>query len=232
MSAIQVQTLKILVWPLSVHKTVKIERLAACFPLPIKYESRRRHIQSFLRLFSLSLPIFWFPIIQAIINQEFRNGSRLILTIDRTQWKNNNIFVIAVIYKKRALPIYWQVLNKKGSTSFLEQKALIKPVLRLLKTYQLVVIGDREFHCVQLSYWLKTRAKTQKINFLFRQKQDTNYRKPGRKYQQLSNFSVYPGTKKIFSVDIYRKFKFFSCQMSCCQMSCCLFTIQDRCYRT
>ena len=23
-------------------------------------------------------------------------------------------------------------------------------------------------------YWLKTRAKTQKINFIFRQKQDTN----------------------------------------------------------
>ncbi len=44
----QVQTLKILVWLLTVHKTVKIERLAACFPLPIKYESRRRHIQRFL----------------------------------------------------------------------------------------------------------------------------------------------------------------------------------------
>ena len=31
----QVQTLKILVWLLTVQKTVKIERLAACFPLPI-----------------------------------------------------------------------------------------------------------------------------------------------------------------------------------------------------
>ena len=30
--------------------TVKIERLAACFPLPIKYESRRKHIQRFLNL--------------------------------------------------------------------------------------------------------------------------------------------------------------------------------------
>ncbi len=53
----QVQTLKILVWLITVQKTVKIERLAACFPLPIKYESRRRHIQRFLTLFSLSLPL-------------------------------------------------------------------------------------------------------------------------------------------------------------------------------
>ncbi len=44
----QVQTLKILVWLLTVQKTVNIERLAACFPLPIKYESRRRHLQRFL----------------------------------------------------------------------------------------------------------------------------------------------------------------------------------------
>ncbi|NEP80647.1 MAG: hypothetical protein F6K39_22225 [Okeania sp. SIO3B3] len=107
----QVQTLKILVWLITVQKTVKIERLAACFPLPIKYESRRRHIQRFLTLFSLSLPLFWFPIIMMIISREFSDGSRLILTIDRTQWKNHNIFVIAVIYKKRALPIYWQILH-------------------------------------------------------------------------------------------------------------------------
>ena len=34
----QVQTLKILVWLITVQKTVKIERLAACFSLPVKYE--------------------------------------------------------------------------------------------------------------------------------------------------------------------------------------------------
>ncbi|MCL2928006.1 MAG: hypothetical protein O4804_21910 [Trichodesmium sp. St11_bin5] len=118
--------------------------------------------------------MFWFPIIKKLIEQEFSDGSQLIITIDRTQWKNNNIFVIAVIYKKRALPIYWQILPKKGSTNLADQKALIKPVLRLLKRYKLVVIGDREFHGVELYHWLKARAKTQKINFIFRQKPDTN----------------------------------------------------------
>ena len=108
MTETQFPTLKILVWLLTVHKTVKIERLAAGFPLPIKYESRRKYIQRFLTLFSLSLPLFWFPIIIMIIREEFVDGSQLILTIDRTQWKDSNIFVIAVIYKKRALPIYWE----------------------------------------------------------------------------------------------------------------------------
>ncbi|NEP76094.1 MAG: hypothetical protein F6K25_32025 [Okeania sp. SIO2G4] len=38
-----------------------------------------------------------------IISREFVDGSQLILTIDRRQWKNHHLFVMATIYKKRAL---------------------------------------------------------------------------------------------------------------------------------
>ena len=63
----QFQTLKILVWLIQVHKQVRIERLAACFPLPILYESRRKHIQRFLLLPKLSISLFWLPLIKLII---------------------------------------------------------------------------------------------------------------------------------------------------------------------
>ena len=204
----QIQTLKILIWLLTVHKTVKIERLAACFPLPIKYESRRKHLQRFLTLSALSLPLFWFPIIQLIIQQEFREGNRLIITLDRTQWKNNNVLVIAVIYKKRAIPIYWQVLNKRGSSNLSEQQAIIKPVLRLLKKYELVILGDREFHGVELSYWLKNQNKKSpnQIYFIFRQKQGTHFKKHKGKAQKLSRLGIAPGTKVFLSnINITKK---------------------------
>jgi len=55
----QVITLKMLVWLLQVHKTVKIERLAAHFSLPIKYESRRKRIQRLLKLDRLSVSLLW-----------------------------------------------------------------------------------------------------------------------------------------------------------------------------
>jgi len=100
----QLLTLEILVWLLQVHKNVKIERLAAHFPLPIKYESRRRHLQRFLGLRSLSIPLLWFPIIPTIIEQTHNKNQPLYLAIDRTQWKQRNLFVIALIYKKRSLP--------------------------------------------------------------------------------------------------------------------------------
>lgn len=191
----QYKTLEILIWLLTVQKTVKIERLAACFPLPIKYESRRRHIQRFLILFSFSLPLFWFPIVEQIIQQEFKSKSRLIITLDRTQWKENNVLVIAVIYKKRAIPIYWKLLEKQGSTNLREQQAIIKPVLRLFKNYELVFLGDREFHGVELSYWLKTQKLPQKIYFIFRQKQGTYLKKHKGNYQKLAELGVIPGTK-------------------------------------
>jgi hypothetical protein len=48
-----------------------------------------------------------------------------------------------MICGRRALPIYWVLLDKKGSRDFGEQKKFLKPVLRLLKPYPLVVMGDR-----------------------------------------------------------------------------------------
>jgi uncharacterized membrane protein len=113
-------TIQILVWLLQVHRQVRIERLASSFPYPIKCESRRKKIQRFLISSHFSLSLLWFPLIKKIISTQFKKGNRLIITIDRTQWKNNNISMASVIWKKRALPIYWLLLSKKGSSNFYE----------------------------------------------------------------------------------------------------------------
>lgn len=114
LSQAQLLTLEILVWLLQVHKQVRIERLAAHFPLPIKYESRRRHIQRFLQLRVMSVVLIWLPLVEKIVKLKFKPGERLYLAIDRTQWSDKNLFMIAVIIEKRAIPIYWQFLEKKG----------------------------------------------------------------------------------------------------------------------
>ena len=81
----QLKTITILVGLLNQYKQVKIERLATYFPLPILFESRRKHIQRFLVLTSLSIPLIWFPIIQIIISQQFLMDCPLIIVLDRTQ---------------------------------------------------------------------------------------------------------------------------------------------------
>ena len=96
--------LQILVWLLQVHKQVKIERLAAYLPIPILYESRRKKIQRFLVEPCLSLTLFWFPLIKLIVEREFKPGSRLTLALDRTQWKENNVFMISILWRKAHRP--------------------------------------------------------------------------------------------------------------------------------
>jgi hypothetical protein len=102
----------------------------------------------------------------------------------------------SVICGKRALPVYWILLDKKGSSNLGEQKKFLKPVLKLLKSYPVVVIGDREFQSVQLGKWLDEKG----IAFILRQKKGTSLLLSGEdKYQPLKALDIQPGTEQFFS---------------------------------
>lgn len=205
LNASQLLSLEMLVWLLQFHKQVRIERLAACLPLPILYESRRRHVQRFLALPQLSIPLLWFPLIKCILLTQIQPGTQVILPLDRTQWKHNNLFVVSVIWDKRAWPIYWQFLSHTGSSNLAQQQALLRPVLRLLKSYEIVVVGDREFRSVELAYWLKQK----KVYFALRQKQGNYIKLKGQEYQQLSELGLAPGMKLFFTGVNFTKKKGF-----------------------
>jgi hypothetical protein len=148
----QILTMQLLIWLLQVQKEVRIERLASCLPIPILYESRRKKIQRFLVLSSLSLPLFWFPIIKSIVEKEFKLLERLILVLDRTQW------------------------------------------------YEIVIIGDREFHGVELSYWLKQKNKQAKkpIYFAFREKDNIYINRSKTNPERLKDLQLVPGVKVLY----------------------------------
>lgn len=50
--------------------------------------------------------------------------------------------MISLAWTKRALPIYWKILTYKGASNLTEQKSVIRPVLRLLKKYQIMSATD------------------------------------------------------------------------------------------
>jgi len=103
-------TLTILVFLLQTHKQVSIELLATLMPYPIIFESRRRSIQRFLKLPILKIEKLWFPLVKYILRTQFKNKQELKVAIDRTQWRDKNVFMISLIWDKRALPLYWQIL--------------------------------------------------------------------------------------------------------------------------
>lgn len=109
--------------------------------------------------------------------------------------KENNVLMVSVIYQKRALPIYWVLLEKNGSSNLAEQQQVLRPVVRLLKKYKLVIIGDREFHSVELASWLHTK----RLQFVLRQKQSTTFREKRQKFQPLNNIPVHPGIRQFYT---------------------------------
>jgi hypothetical protein len=147
--------LKILIALLQSIKNVSLESLATALPLPILFESRRKKIQRFLSLPSLKVETIWFPIVTNWLANYFLDSQAIYLVIDRTSWGYINLFMISVVWDKRAFPIYFELLPKFGASKFEEQKAVLTKVLPLFKPYKVVVLGDREFCSVKLANWLR-----------------------------------------------------------------------------
>ena len=97
--------------------------------------------------------------------------------------------------KHSALPIFWVMLEKDGSTNLADQQKVLRPVIRLLKSYKLVIIGDREFHSIELANWLYKED----ISFVFRQKHNTTFREKRQKFQPLSTIPIHPGIRRFYT---------------------------------
>lgn len=195
------------------YRDVSLSTLANRFPQPIKYESRVRNLQRFLDLPELTAKLLWFPLIKHLVKQEFRhqptnreqrrrakkfqliNQGHLFLIIDRTQWQEQNLIVLSLAWGKHAIPVYWEILPKKGNSSLREQKKVLTPVLRLLKPYPILVLADREFHSVQLAYWLRQK----KVDFALRQKKGTCIADDDGVYRALKDLEIKPGKSRLYA---------------------------------
>ena len=181
--------LVLVVGSLQLVKQVKLERLAQSLPLPILFESRRKKLHRFLRLEEFNLEKIWFPCVRSLLEQMFEPSERIYLALDRTNWGVINILMVSVIYNHRAWPIYWEFLDKKGSSNLDEQKRVLGKSLALLSEYLVVVLGDREFCSPKLGKWLGQEG----AYFCLRQKGNTQIQAGNGIYQELRELELTPG---------------------------------------
>ena len=181
--------LRILIELLQSIKMVKLEALAAALPLPIKFESRRHRLQRFLSLPILKVEKLWFPFIQNWLATDFDCNQVLYIAIDRTNWGCINLLMISLIWDQRAIPIYFELLPKKGSTNYEEQIAFCHKCLHLFKNYKTVVLGDREFCSVKLASWLAQQG----VYFCLRLKRNEYIQLSDEIWVQLEALGLSPG---------------------------------------
>jgi hypothetical protein len=186
----QLRLLTILLDLIQSEKQVRLERLARVFPYPITTESRRRKLQRFLDIPQLTIALIWFPLISYWLTTYCSVGQTLSIAIDRSQWGCINLFTIALLWQRRAIPLYWCILPKLGNSNLSEQTLALQQVLPLLKEYKVVVLGDREFCSVDLGSWLKTMG----VSFCLRLKKNHCLETENLIWERLDQLGVVPGT--------------------------------------
>lgn len=75
---------------------------------------------------------------------------KVVISIDRTNWKwgkqNINLFMLSIVYRGIAIPLYWTMLNKRGNSNTLERTELIAKFISTFGKDKIdYVLADREF---------------------------------------------------------------------------------------
>jgi hypothetical protein len=197
----QFKLIEILLPVIQSEKQIRLERLSRVFPFLITSESRRRKLQRFLDLPNLTISLIWFPLITYWLTTYCRVGTRLSIAIDRSQWGRINLFMVSLIWEKRAIPLYWSLLPKLGNSNLESQITNLEQILRLFSEYKVIVLGDREFCSVDLGNWLKSKG----VSFCLRLKKNHCIEMEHLIWQRLDELGIVPGTSLYFQGKRVRK---------------------------
>jgi hypothetical protein len=163
-----------------------------------------------------ALQLLWFPLLKYWIRQveqgtalnrqqrrhlkqlNSKHGGFWVVAIDRTQWKQHNVFMASVIWGTHALPLYFEQIDHRGNSALVCQKRLIKQALRLFKSkkYPVLILGDREFHSPKLADWLASRN----ISFCLRQRKSLHFKtRLEAEYETVGSQGFQPGQSRFYT---------------------------------
>ena len=212
LSSAEYLLLQILINLLQSIKKVSLETLATCLPIPILFESRRKKIQRFLSLPNLSIEKVWFPIVTTWLSTYFEPEKIIYVVMDRTSWSRINLFMVSVVWDKRAFPIYFALLPKLGSSNFDEQTRILCQAFPLFEDYKICVLGDREFCSVNLANWLRERN----VYFCLRLKKNHFVELEQDIWLELQQVGLSPGISLFFKgIKVTKTQGFFSFNVAC-----------------
>jgi hypothetical protein len=185
---------------LIVTQTVNMSKIACLFSSGAKKLSRYRRMQRFFAWFKIDYSM----IASFIFQLFFIGGGKWYLTIDRTNWKwgeaNINILTLAIAFKGIAIPIYWELLDKRGNSDTAERVALLqKFISQFGKGCIAGVLADREFVGTDWFAWLLE----EEISFCIRIKK--NLLTTNSRGQPVHAYQLFCGLKPLEERILYGK---------------------------
>jgi len=153
-------------------RCVHLSRIANQIPGPAKLLSITKRLRRFLDNPAIHVREWYEPIARQWLQVQWHTLGEIRLIVDGTKVGfGHQLLMVALAYRKRAIPIAWTWLkHKRGHSSAIKQMALLNYVRTLLPVGAAVfLVGDSEFGSVDVLKWLKQWHWF----YVLRQKSDT-----------------------------------------------------------
>lgn len=157
--ATTIKNLSLLMTGIFLSHSIYLSQIGNEFPIRGKTDSLVQRIRRFLKNQKISDRAIYKPIAQSMIQAAGAAG-RIRLIVDITPlYANLKIFSVSIAYRRRAVPIVWEVIDEAGVTDAATQIKLLGYAASLIpKAVEVVVIGDGEFRGTELMGWLYTKG--------------------------------------------------------------------------
>jgi hypothetical protein len=137
-------------------RTANLMELAAALPRDIGVsEDRYQYIERILKNGAIDANAALKPYAVEVIEKLAARGETVILQIDQSKINGiNQVLMLSVRTRKRALPVAWRVRTTQGNIGFQDQKDLLNGVLAWMpEGIKIMLAGDRFYGTAQLIHW-------------------------------------------------------------------------------
>ena len=140
-------------------KKAQLSEMSLYVPTKAKPSSIAKRFQRFVKNDAFKVEDAYLPFAQAILDRLSHNT--IYLALDASQvGRGCMVLMVAVIYKKRAIPLAWLVYEgKKGHTTADRHIEALKKVQPLISDeMDIVLLGDAEYDTVAMLSWIKANT--------------------------------------------------------------------------
>ncbi len=140
-------------------RTVNLSHLACHFPGGAETASNYRRLQRFFEQVRFDFGALAKVLVAVMGRQE----GPWRLTMDRTNWRlgrrDVNILMIGIVHRGIAIPLLWDLLDKKGNSNTRERISIVQRVIALFGADKIAgLLADREFLGDDWLAWLQDGA--------------------------------------------------------------------------
>lgn len=125
---------------------VRLSRIAESVPLDIQEDSVAQRFRRWLKNPAVDEQVIYDPVVKRLLYA--LRSTRLRIQIDRTMIDDRfNVLILSLYYRKRAIPLVWQVISTgKGNSNQSHWQAIFAHLAELLPpNVEIMILGDREF---------------------------------------------------------------------------------------